>query len=79
MGLPSFVPLTEAATFTFGCAMLRSPWCNSDRASWVLTGVAAALAAMLLIALTPDSICLDPSALDPAQVWPLGLPAAASQ
>jgi hypothetical protein len=70
VGLPGIVPLTEAAAFTFGCAVLRVPWFNSNRASLVLTVVAAALAALLLIVCTPESICIDLSALDPAQVWP---------
>lgn len=78
MGLPGIVSLTEAAAFTFGCAMLRVPWFNSDRASLGLIGVAAALAVLLLIVLTPESISIDPGALDPARVWP-SLAGAASQ
>jgi hypothetical protein len=70
VGLPGIVPLTEAAAFTFGCAILRVPWFNSDRVGLALTGAVVVLAALLLIVLTPESIYTDLSALDPAQVWP---------
>ena len=71
MPMSSFVPLTEAAAFTFGCAVLRSRWLNPDRMSAVLVAVAALLAAGVLTALTPEGVGIDANALDPAAVWPL--------
>ncbi|MCJ2137830.1 hypothetical protein MKK69_27935 [Methylobacterium sp. J-026] len=71
MALANLVPLTEAATFTFGCAMLRARWLDPERVGLVLIAIAALLVAGLLIALTPDSICIDANILDPAAVWPL--------
>ena len=70
MGLPSVVPLTEAAAFTFGCAVLRERWLDPERVGLVLVGAAALLFAGLLVVLTPENICIDVNALDPAGVWP---------
>jgi hypothetical protein len=70
MGLPSVVPLTEAAAFTFGCAVLRERWLDPERVGSVLVGTAAVLLAGLLVVLTPENICIDVNALDPAAVWP---------
>jgi hypothetical protein len=70
MGLPSVVPLTEAAAFTFGCAVLRERRLDPDRVGLVLVGTAALLLAGLLVVLTPESICIDVNALDPAGAWP---------
>lgn len=70
MGLASVVPLTEAAAFTLGCAVLRERWFDPGRVGVVLICAAALLLAGLLVALTPDSICTGANALDPAGVWP---------
>ena len=75
MALANLVPLTEAAAFTCGCAVLRARWLDPERVSLVLVAIAALLAAGLLIVLTPDSICIDASELDPANVWPLSVEA----
>jgi hypothetical protein len=70
VGLPSVVPLTEAAALTFGCAVLRERWFDPERVGLVLVGAAALLLAGLLVFLTPENICIDANALDPAEVWP---------
>jgi hypothetical protein len=70
MGLASVVPLAEAAAFTFGCAVLRERWLDPERVGLVLMGAAAILLAGLLIVLTPEGVCIDVNALDPASVWP---------
>lgn len=70
MGLPSVVPLTEAAAFTFGCAVIREHWLDPERVSPVLVGATAVLLAGLLAVLTMDNICIDVNALDPAGLWP---------
>ena len=70
MGLASVVPLAEAAAFTFGCAVLRERWLDPERVGLVLVGTAALLLAGLLVVLTPENICIDANALDPAGVWP---------
>jgi hypothetical protein len=67
------VPLTEAAAFTCGCAVLRTQWFKPERISMVLISIATLLAVGLLLALTPNDICTDAGALDPAAVWPLAL------
>ncbi len=72
MGLSSVVPLTEAATFTFGCVVLRARWLDPERVGMVLVGVVALLTVAVLVALTPENTSTDPNALDPAAVWPLG-------
>lgn len=77
--MSSFVPLTEAAAFTFGCAVLRTGWLDPDRRSAVLVAAAALLAAGLLTALTPAGVGIDANALDPAAVWPLAVEANASR
>ena len=68
--MASFLPLTEAAAFTFGCAVLQTRWFNPERVSIVLVGVAALLAAGLLLASTPEDICIDAGALDATAAWP---------
>ena len=75
IGLSIVVPLAEAATFTFGCAVLHARWLNPERVSMALVGVAELLTAAVLLALTPENVCLDPNALDPASVWPLAVEA----
>lgn len=70
MGLPSVVPLTEAAAFTFGCAVLRGRWLDPDRVGSGLVGAAAILLAGLLVLLTPENLCIDVNALDPSGAWP---------
>jgi hypothetical protein len=70
MGLASVVPLAEAAAFTFGCAVLRERWLDPERVGLVLVGTAALLLAGLLVVLTPENICIDANALDPAGVRP---------
>jgi ABC-type cobalamin transport system permease subunit len=71
VGLPNVVPLTEAAAFTFGCAVLQAKSLNPERVSWVLACIVALLIAGVLLALTPRNISIDPNALDPAALWPL--------
>ena len=71
MSIASLLPLTEAAAFTCGCAVLRSRWFNPERVSIVLMSIAALLAAGLLLALTPEDICIDASAPAATTVWPL--------
>ncbi|MCJ2012782.1 hypothetical protein [Methylobacterium sp. J-076] len=71
MGLPNVVPLTEAATFTVGCAVLNARRLDPERVSRVLACVAALLIAWVFVALTPGNISIDPNALDPAAIWPL--------
>jgi len=71
VGLPNVVPLMEAATFTFGCAVLNARWLDPERASRWLACVAALLIAWVLVALTPKNVSIDPNALDPAALWPL--------
>ncbi|MCJ2067974.1 hypothetical protein MKK75_03980 [Methylobacterium sp. J-030] len=71
MALANLVSLTEAAAFTFGCAMLRARWLDQERISSVLVAIAGLLVAGLLIVLTPESVGIDANALDPAAVWPL--------
>ncbi|MCJ2069360.1 hypothetical protein MKK75_11230 [Methylobacterium sp. J-030] len=73
MPLSAFVPLTEAAAFTVGCAVLRTRWLDPDCISVVLVGAAALLVAGLLLALTPETVCVDANALDPAAIWPLAV------
>ena len=68
--MTGLVPLTEAAAFTCGCAVLRTRWFNPERVSIVLVSVAALLAAGLLLALTPEDICIDAGALDATAAWP---------
>jgi hypothetical protein len=63
------VPLTEAAAFTCGCAVLRTQWFKAERISVALIGTAALLATGLLLTLTPEDICIDAGALDPAGLW----------
>jgi hypothetical protein len=75
LGLSSVVPLAEAATFTFGCAVLHARWLDPERVSMVLTGVVALLSVGVLLALTPKNISIDPNALDPASVWSLAVQA----
>lgn len=70
MGLSNVVLLTEAAAFTFGCAVLRERWLDPERVGSVLVVAAAMLLAGLLIVLTPENICIDVNALDPAGAWP---------
>lgn len=70
MGLPSVVPLTEAAAFTFGCAVLRERWFDPEQVGFVLVDAAALLLAGVLVVLTPENICIDANALDPAGIWP---------
>lgn len=71
VGLLNVVPLTEAATFTFGCAVLRARWLDPDRVTRVLACIAISLTAWVLLALTPANISTDPNALDLAAIWPL--------
>ena len=68
VGLANVVPLTEAAAFTFGCAVLRTQWFNPERVSMVLVAIAALLVTGLLILLTPADLVIDTSAFDPAAV-----------
>lgn len=75
MPMSSFVPLTEAAAFTFGCAILRTQRFDPERVSIVLVCVATLLVAGLLISLTPGDVCIDTGALDPAAVWPIAVDA----
>lgn len=65
MGLTSAVPLTEAAAFTVGWALLRTRWFDPEQVSVVLAIIATLLIAGLLIVLTPENACLDVSTLDP--------------
>jgi hypothetical protein len=67
------VSLTEAAAFTCGCAVLRTQWFKPERVSMVLISAAALLAPGLLLALTPEDICIDAGALDPAAIWSLAI------
>ncbi|XYD12661.1 hypothetical protein R1A27_34830 (plasmid) [Methylobacterium sp. NMS12] len=69
--MATLLPLTEAAAFTCGCAVLRTRWFNPERVSIVLASAAALLAAGLLIVLTPEDICIDAGGLDPTTAWPL--------
>ena len=69
MGLIGMVPLTEAATFTVGCALLRTGRLDQDHVGVTLGSTAVLLIVGLLIA--PESISIDPNALDPAAAWPL--------
>ena len=71
MSIANFVPLTEAAAFTCGCAVLRAQWYNPERVGAVLLIVATLLGAGLLLALTPESVCIDAGMLDPAAIWSL--------
>ena len=73
LGLSTVVRLAEAATFTLGCAVLHARWLNPERVSMVLVGVATLLTVGMLLALTPENVCIDASALDPAAVWPLAV------
>ena len=75
MALANLVPLTEAAAFTCGCAVLRARWLDPERISLVLVAIAAFLAAGLLIVLTPEGVSIDANALDPTAVWPLAVKA----
>jgi len=70
MGLVQILPLTEAATFTAGCAVLRSVRIDPERVAIVLIIGVAVLAAALLIALTPPDIGGDSLSLDPTILWP---------
>ncbi|GJE40436.1 hypothetical protein [Methylobacterium persicinum] len=70
MGLSHVVPLTEAAAFTAGCAMLRVRWLDAERVGMTLAVIAAVLSALLLVLLTSEWIALDSQALDPSCVWP---------
>ena len=67
------VPLTEAAAFTCGCAVLRTQRFNPEWVSIVLASAAALLIAGLLFALTSENVCIDAGALDPAAVWSLSV------
>lgn len=73
MGLANVVPLTEADTFTFGCAVLRTRWFDPERISFVLVAIAALLVVRLLIVLTPEQLAFDTSVFDPAAILPLTL------
>jgi hypothetical protein len=66
----NFVPLTEAAAFTFGCAVLQARRFDPEWVGLVLSTTAALLVAALLIVQTSESICIDANALDPAMAWP---------
>ena len=62
------VPLTEAAAFTFGYAVLRTRWFDPQRVGIALVAIAALLTTVLLIVLTPEGVVFDPSAFDPSAV-----------
>lgn len=70
MPLIHLLPLAEAATFTCGCAALRTRLFDPEHVGLLMVGIAATLVAGLLIVLTPEGICIDVSVLDPAQIWP---------
>ena len=65
MVLTNVVPLTEAAAFTLGCALLRTRWFDPNRVGVVLACVATLLIVLLLIAVTPASPGLDDVTIDP--------------
>ncbi|MCJ2057453.1 hypothetical protein MKL09_12890 [Methylobacterium sp. J-048] len=64
------LPLTEAATFTVGCAVLQSARIDPERVAVVLVLAAAILAVAVLIGLTPMDLAGDSLSLDPASLWP---------
>lgn len=68
MWLANVVPLTEAAAFTFGCAVLRTQWFDPQRVCIALVAIAALLTTVLLIVLTPEGLVFDTYAFDPAAV-----------
>ncbi|MCJ2096077.1 hypothetical protein MKK67_26795 [Methylobacterium sp. J-072] len=70
MGPVPILPLTEAATFTIGCAVLQSARIDPERVAIVLVLAAAILAAAVLIGLTPADVAGDAASLDPANLWP---------
>ncbi|SFM28677.1 hypothetical protein [Methylobacterium pseudosasicola] len=70
MGPVQILPLTEAATFTIGCAVLKSTRIDPERVAVVLVLAAAILAAAVLIGLTPADVAGDAASLDPANLWP---------
>ncbi|KST58895.1 hypothetical protein AO398_20005 [Methylobacterium sp. GXS13] len=70
MALAQFLPLTEAATFTLGCAVLHATRIDPERIAIVLVLTAAILAVALLIGLTPADLAGDAVSLDPANLWP---------
>ncbi|RYF05347.1 MAG: hypothetical protein EOO77_28480 [Oxalobacteraceae bacterium] len=67
------VPLTEAAAFTFGYAVLRTQWFDPQRVGIALVAIAVLLATVLLIVLTPEGLVFDTCAFDPAAVLASGL------
>ncbi|MDP4006832.1 hypothetical protein [Methylobacterium sp. NEAU K] len=69
MGLISIGPLTEAATFTLGCILLRTVKLDQGCVGAALGSTMVVLFVCLLIALTSESIEIDPNALDPAGAW----------
>ena len=70
MGLALLLPLTEAATFTAGCAVLQSARIDPKRTEIVLLLAVMVLAVTLLIGLTPPDLAGDAVSLDPAHLWP---------
>ncbi len=65
MVLTNVVPLTEAAAFTFGCALLRARWIDPNRVGVILACLATLLVVLLLIALTPDNPAFDEATINP--------------
>jgi hypothetical protein len=65
MVLTNVVPLTEAAAFTLGCALLQTRRFDPNRVGVVLACVATLLIVLLLIAITPDNPGLDDLTIDP--------------
>jgi hypothetical protein len=70
LALINIVPLTEAAAFTFGCALLRTRWFDPEWVGLALSTVVVLLVAGLLVVQTSRSICIDTDVLDPAMTWP---------
>ncbi|EIZ82829.1 hypothetical protein WYO_4705 [Methylobacterium sp. GXF4] len=70
MALAQLLPLTEAATFTAGCMVLRSARIDPERVANVLLPAATILAAILLIGLTPTEFADAVFSLDPGALWP---------
>ncbi|KNY21083.1 hypothetical protein [Methylobacterium sp. ARG-1] len=70
MDLVQLLTLTEAATFTVGCVVLRSARIHPERVANVLLPAAVILAAILLIGLTPTEFADAVLSLDPGEMWP---------